>query len=430
MKNVFKILTPILLLAVMAAGVFLVKRNQDTRRGASASDAAVSIYPSKLEGLGVGQTFAVSVFVNTGKETDLLAGAEIKLEYDPTVLEWVGSVAASADMSVVNDTQTSVLDANHIDRFCSVVSLGDDKGGANKIMIVTFKVKALGSGTIEVKNANLMIDGQSATWAVANFTNATWTTSATATATIALTPTDVQTTAPTCVWCGSSCAKNNPAADCAGYAPPTGVTCVDVAGVCTKKCVCAGGAACPQGNVGLCPEALPTAIPTGIHCPAPVVGKPDQMCLAAVMMVKDPKTGECCAYRDSCSVPSGMLQGAAAGNCSNIICKCSSGANCPQNDVGLCPENIPTISVIDANRTNFTIGYSGIFSPTSTDWIGIYPAGTTTVDTAYKYWVYTNSIGSCTEKAGDAKSSGSCVLVLPDSVLDGTYELRLFSKNS
>jgi subtilisin family serine protease len=68
--------------------------------------------------------------------------------------------------------------------------------------------------------------------------------------------------------------------------------------------------------------------------------------------------------------------------------------------------------------------WQGIFSPTSTDWIGLYPANNPDF-TAYIDWIYV----SCSKTPGNASPSGSCPFDLPASLAPGTYVLRLFSNN-
>jgi RHS repeat-associated protein len=60
--------------------------------------------------------------------------------------------------------------------------------------------------------------------------------------------------------------------------------------------------------------------------------------------------------------------------------------------------------------------WSGITTPTTTDWIGLYVAGS--ADNAFVAWRYT-----------DGNASGSAALAIPQSAAAGTYELRLFSNN-
>jgi len=75
-----------------------------------------------------------------------------------------------------------------------------------------------------------------------------------------------------------------------------------------------------------------------------------------------------------------------------------------------------------------TINYSGIASPSTTDWVGIYNPGDT--DNLYKDSEYVNSTGLCAKTPGDGKASGSCQFSVPAGITPGDYEIRLFSNNS
>ena len=71
-----------------------------------------------------------------------------------------------------------------------------------------------------------------------------------------------------------------------------------------------------------------------------------------------------------------------------------------------------------------TVTWSGVTSPTTHDWIGLYHPGD--ANTALSLWAWDSS---CTQVAGNvAKNSGSCAFTM--SVPAGTYEFRLFSNDS
>ena len=71
-----------------------------------------------------------------------------------------------------------------------------------------------------------------------------------------------------------------------------------------------------------------------------------------------------------------------------------------------------------------TATWSGIATPTASDWIGLFAAGAPAG--SYLNWFYV----SCTQSAGAARASGSCPLSVPTGLAPGTYELRLFANNS
>ena len=67
--------------------------------------------------------------------------------------------------------------------------------------------------------------------------------------------------------------------------------------------------------------------------------------------------------------------------------------------------------------------WSGISSPSSTDWIGLYTPGAP--NSALIDWIYV----SCSKTPGSARASSSCPFVLPSSLAPGTHELRLLANN-
>jgi len=81
-----------------------------------------------------------------------------------------------------------------------------------------------------------------------------------------------------------------------------------------------------------------------------------------------------------------------------------------------------TVSAVSvAPGETLTATWSGVSSPTVTDWLGVYSRGAT--DQTFTAWVYTSS---CSTTAGTtAKANGSCPLTVPTTT--GTYELRLFA---
>jgi hypothetical protein len=70
-----------------------------------------------------------------------------------------------------------------------------------------------------------------------------------------------------------------------------------------------------------------------------------------------------------------------------------------------------------------TAAWTGIPSPSATDWLGLYLPGTP--NSAYLGWIYVN----CSKSPGVARASGSCTFTIPFAVNPGTYELRLLANN-
>ena len=84
----------------------------------------------------------------------------------------------------------------------------------------------------------------------------------------------------------------------------------------------------------------------------------------------------------------------------------------------------PTMSVSPttiARGSSVTAAWSGIASPTTTDWMALYVPGTP--HTSFITWVYV----SCSKTQGGAAASGSCAFVIPSTIAAGTYEMRLFA---
>ncbi len=78
-----------------------------------------------------------------------------------------------------------------------------------------------------------------------------------------------------------------------------------------------------------------------------------------------------------------------------------------------------------AQAGTVTATWSGVPTPTTTDWITI--AATGSGDTSYIAWLYDSS---CTTSPGaTARAAGSCALTVPSTATPGTYELRLFANN-
>jgi len=78
---------------------------------------------------------------------------------------------------------------------------------------------------------------------------------------------------------------------------------------------------------------------------------------------------------------------------------------------------------INASPTSISPGslltatWSGIPSPTPSDWIGLYASGA--ADTSYLTWLYTTG-----------SANGTLQLSIPENLASGSYELRLFSQNT
>jgi hypothetical protein len=72
-----------------------------------------------------------------------------------------------------------------------------------------------------------------------------------------------------------------------------------------------------------------------------------------------------------------------------------------------------------------TATWSGIATPTSTDWIGLYVPGSADTAIVLNTWIYV----SCSKTPTVGATSGSCSFPIPSGLTAGTYELRLFANN-
>ena len=87
------------------------------------------------------------------------------------------------------------------------------------------------------------------------------------------------------------------------------------------------------------------------------------------------------------------------------------------------PVNLVVSPIIIQAGGTLTATWSGIVSPTPTDWIGLYQPGTD--DRAFIDWIYV----SCSKTPGITQASGSCSFNLPSSLAPGSYELRLLAND-
>ncbi len=193
MKAVFKIFSFLVLISAVVGGVILVQKNQETRRGAAASETSSSILPTAISAT-VGQNFEAQVWLNTGKETDKLSGVEFLVIYDPAKVKYIGSEPQNG-FSVLNE----VIDDGKGTLTLKMVTLGTEKGGAVNVLKITFK-SVVGSGSLVVQKGKVLVGG--AIWEVSSNSPSNYSVAggATAVPTVALggggEPTAIPTTAP------------------------------------------------------------------------------------------------------------------------------------------------------------------------------------------------------------------------------------------
>lgn len=89
------------------------------------------------------------------------------------------------------------------------------------------------------------------------------------------------------------------------------------------------------------------------------------------------------------------------------------------------PANLSLNTSSASSGSAVTVSWSGIGSPSATDWIGLYVPGA--ASSAHNgNWMYVG----CSQTAGVARASGNCSFTLPASLPSGTYQFRLHSNGT
>jgi hypothetical protein len=187
MKGIFKVLSVVILLGALVGAAILVSKNQETRRGAASAETSSSILPSNVS-TSPGQAVSVHVWLNTGKDTDKLQGAEFRVAYDSTKLSYVG-VETQSGFTLVNEA-ASVDKGSYLD--LKMVTLGTEPAGAVDIAKLNFKAVG-GASDLRVQQAKVMISGQTSTWDVSKNTSASVVAGGSVTSAATRTPTIIPT---------------------------------------------------------------------------------------------------------------------------------------------------------------------------------------------------------------------------------------------
>lgn len=216
MKRLFKGLSVIILLSALVGAGILVKENQETRRGATMAETSMSVLPDSLK-VEKGKDFTLTVWANTGKTEDKMAGAELSVRFDSKVMSYVSAEIQSEHVLLDEGSEGGG------DRWFKIVAMGEEKSGAFPLLKINFKSLADGTDSVFVSpGAEMMITGQSSLWTVAK-----------AFSSKVVVGEGGTTTALNCGWCGNSCIDVNPKMMCPKIAPPRGQSCVNV----DQKCV-------------------------------------------------------------------------------------------------------------------------------------------------------------------------------------------------
>lgn len=170
MKNFFKFISILVVIAAVVGGVILVQRNQETRRGAAANETSTSLLPTAISS-AVGKNVTMQLWVSTGKDTDKLSGAEITVTYNSNILKFVKYIPVNTKYTLLNETS---LNKNTGTVELKFVALGDEVGGAIQLGKLNFLTLGGGSAKVEVKTGSkIMVSGQGAMWDISKFGKST-----------------------------------------------------------------------------------------------------------------------------------------------------------------------------------------------------------------------------------------------------------------
>jgi hypothetical protein len=229
MKRLFKGLSVIILLSALVGAGILVKENQETRRGATMAETSMSVLPDSMK-VEKGKDFVLTIWTNTGKEEDKMAGMEMGIKYDAKVNSYVSAEVQSGYTLLDEGSEGAGY------RWFKIVGMGEEKSGAFPILKINFKALSDGTDSIMVApGAKMMITGQSSLWTVAKAFSSKVIVGDGG-------PTDVLN----CGWCGTSCINVNSKMMCPQVMPPAGQSCVNVDNKCVvqKKGVAGEGEMC------------------------------------------------------------------------------------------------------------------------------------------------------------------------------------------
>lgn len=228
MKTFIKFFGILLLLGALAGGVYLAGKNQETRRGAAANDTVISFLP-ETGTFDKGKKVPVSVWVDTGKTTDTMTGAELQVSFDRSTLAYDSYEMLTTKYSLLQESNNEI-DGGRGPLNFTLVALGGEQGGAVNLMKINFKSLNDGVAKVSLASGNILVKGQTATWSINKINSASYKigkggTKPTATPTgkkptntPTLRPTSTPMTTPVQLSCGKRCYNDK---GCIG-----GLTCV------------------------------------------------------------------------------------------------------------------------------------------------------------------------------------------------------------
>lgn len=228
MKSIIRVFGFLILIAALAGGVYLAGKNQETRRGAAANDTVISFLP-ETGTFDKGKKVPVSVWVDTGKTTDTMTGAELQVSFDRSTLAYDSYEMLTTKYSLLQESNNEI-DGGRGPLNFTLVALGGEQGGAVNLMKINFKSLNDGVAKVSLASGNILVKGQTATWSINKINSASYKigkggTKPTATPTgkkptntPTLRPTSTPMTTPVQMSCGKRCYNDK---GCTG-----GLTCV------------------------------------------------------------------------------------------------------------------------------------------------------------------------------------------------------------
>lgn len=264
----------IIVLVALAAGLVLVRQNQETRRGAAYAEVEALFLPDSNK-VKVGEEIVSTFMLDT--KTHKLTGVEVRIKYDAGKLELVGGGdgvkpvvvgqgSGTALFRAESDVLTKSVDGEKGLITIAGISMEEEVDkmamGAVALIKMTFKAKSAGSAMVTLDSTyDNMATGYNPssndqTLAIKTVKSATYVVSSTVTPVVTQVPT--ATVAPTavptsvalsCKWCGTSCVSSTYKGMCVDVMPPA-----------DKKCMAQNGQCV---IVGAAVTAVPTVTPIG-----------------------------------------------------------------------------------------------------------------------------------------------------------------------
>lgn len=160
MKNIFKILSLLIVIGAVVGAVILVQKNQETRRGATVAESSLTMLPSTVTVKNVNDKQTIQLWVNTGSGSDILSAVELKIAYAKDRLKFV-NYDPNNGFEVLNE---NIDDKNGV-LTLKLVKLSVGKSGAINVGNIKFKVTKQGDARVSfMSDSKIMVSGQSNLW--------------------------------------------------------------------------------------------------------------------------------------------------------------------------------------------------------------------------------------------------------------------------